>query len=230
MSAFIENPRRSPRDRLRCVARVATVGGGLWLTFTRDLGPQGCQLAVPGPVDPGTRIAIELLDGRAGPGPVLAVAGEVVWCAATAPWRVGVAFDVASVPAASRFFEGFAAGRPRLCAAVNAPERLPAAALLAPSPPPAAQTPALTYQEARVLRTLGAGRSAGALVEELGGEAALHALFALLARRYVAIGSPDRGAAERWVPVLDRLSAREPPPPAALDRPEPRSVVSTVSR
>lgn len=204
MIAFIENPRRVPRAKLRCVARVATPDGARWMTSTHDLSRLGCQLATPCAVEPGTRVVVELDDDRAGP--ALSLGGHVVWCAAAPPWRAGVEFDRGGVAAASVFFERFAAGRPRLCAAVNAPDRVPAAAMLAPAPPPEAVTPVLSGQDARVLRALGAGRSASALVDDLGPDGAVDALFALLARGYVALGAPNGAAARRWAPVLARLA------------------------
>lgn len=205
MLPFIQNPRRGPRNPFRCVARVATAQGGHWLTITRDLSPGGCQLEAPGPVEPGTQVDVQLADERCPP--FLAVTGAIAWCTVEAPWRAGIAFDDASVPAATRFFEALAVGRPTLCAVANAPEKLPAIAILAPVPPPAAsELPALTADEARVLRALGEGRCAGPLVEELGLESSVAALFALLARRYVAVGAPNREAARRWAPVLERFA------------------------
>lgn len=224
--SFIENPRRRPRARLRCRARVATREGGYWMTFTRDFATSGCQIEAPGPFEPGVRVFVQLIDDERGTS--LGVTGRIAWCAAAPPWNAGVEFDPATASAAERFLAALASGSPRLSPTINAPLRLPLAALLAPAPPPVAIPPSLTLEEARVLRALGAGRSAGALVTELGADSARQVLFALLARRYVVVGSPNRGAAERWAPVLDRVSARGPPG-APLARPEPRSLVPTVS-
>jgi hypothetical protein len=215
---FIENPRRHPRARLRCPARVATREGRCWLTFTRDFAAAGCQIEAPAPVEPGVRVFVQLLDdARARTG--LGVTGRIAWCTSGPPWSAGVEFDAGCAGATERFLATLAAGSPRISATLHAPLRLPRAALLAPAPPPVAIPPSLNPEEARVLRALGAGRSVGALVAELGADASHQALFALLARRYVAIGSPDRRAAERWVPVLDGLTARDSRP--AGDRPTP---------
>jgi hypothetical protein len=206
MPAYIENPRRTPRALVRCEGRVALREGGFWTSPTTDYGPRGCQLEAPGPLQPGSRIFVELLNERVGP--AVALAGRVAWCAKAAPWRMGIAFDAGSVSAASRFFDRLTAAYPGIDTYGNAPERVPAAAPLAPAPPPNGVTTALTDDEVRVLRTLGAGRSAGALVEALGAgaEGPVNALFSLLGRRYVAIGLRDPAAAERWAPLLDRRS------------------------
>lgn len=204
MPAYIENPRRTPRAQVRCEGRVALRDGGYWASPTRDYGPRGCQLEAPAPLVPGGRIFVELVNERTGP-PV-ALAGRVAWCAKQAPWRVGIAFDAGSAHAAERFFRKLTAAHPGVDASGNAPERVPAGAPLAPASPPPDATPVLTPEEVRVLRTLGAGRTAGALIEALGaGEASLTALFSLLGRRYVAIGGPDARAAARWAPVLAAL-------------------------
>jgi hypothetical protein len=202
MSAFLENPRRVPRAQVRCEARIALREGGFWTSPTSDYGPRGCQLEAPTPLTPGSRIFVELLNERTGP--ALALAGRVAWCAKAPPWRMGIAFDAGSVPAATRFFEQLTAAYPGIDTSGHAPDRVPVDAPLAPAPPPDLATPALTAEEARVLRLLGPGRSAGALAAELGGgvEGATNALFSLLGRKYVVVGLPDPAASDRWAPVV----------------------------
>jgi hypothetical protein len=203
-TTFIENPRRVPRAQVRCEARVALKEGGFWTSPTSDSSPRGCQLEAPEPLTPGSRIFVELLNERVGP--AVALAGRVAWCAKVAPWRMGIAFDAGSVPAATRFFDALTAAYPGVDIYGNSPERIRVDVPLAPAPPPDVVTPALTEDEARVLRSLGAGQPAGELAATLGGamEGSKNALFSLLGRRYVIFGKPDPAAAARWTPLLAR--------------------------
>lgn len=201
MTTYIENPRRVPRAAVRCEARIALREGGYWTAPTSDSSPRGVQLEAPAPQDPGSRIFVELVNERVGP--ALALGGRVAWCAKAPPWRIGIAFDAGSVPAATRFFDALTAAHPGVDTYGNAPDRIPVDVSLAPAPPPEVVTPALTDDEARVLRVLGAGRRAGDLAEALGGgvEGPKNALFSLLGRGYVVVGRADPAAAERWAPL-----------------------------
>lgn len=202
MNAFIENPRRAPRAPVRCRARIANAQGGFWASPTSDYGPRGCQLVAPAPLAPGGRIFLELHNERiARP---VQLEGRIAWCARTPPWRMGVAFEASSLPAARGFFDRLAAHYPGIDTYGRAPDRIADEAPLAPARPPE-EEPLLTDHEARVLRALGPGRCAGSLVDALegrGAEAAVNALFALLGRRYVVVGPADGDAAAGWAVVL----------------------------
>lgn len=202
MEGFILNPRRAPRAPVRCVARTALREGGFWESPTSDYGPNGCQMLAPLPLAPGMRLFLELANERVD-GPVQ-LTGHVAWTAKAPPWRIGVAFDAGSTPAATAFFDRLAAAYPGLDGYGRAPDRIPETAPLAPAPPPPDAEPLLTDDEARVLRTLGPGLRADALRDRLGAEfeRVANALFALLGRRYVVVGEPDSGADAGWAALL----------------------------
>lgn len=200
---FIENPRRAPRAPVRCQARIALKEGGFWSSPTSDYGPRGCQLLAPLPLTPGSRIFVELVNEKV-ERPV-ELAGRIAWCAKAPPWRLGVAFDAGSLPAANGFFDSLAAVYPGIDTYGRAPDRIPGDAPLAPARPPEHE-PFLTDDEARVLRTLAAGRVADEVRTALPGEGALNAIFALLGRRYVVVGLPDPAAAASWSALLSARS------------------------
>jgi hypothetical protein len=202
MTDFILNPRRTPRAPVRCAARIALKEGGFWSSPTGDYGPKGCQLLAPSPLPLGSRIFVELVNERVDH-PVQ-LAGRVAWIGKAPPWRTGVAFDAGSIPAATTFFDRLAAAYPGIDTYGRAPDRIPTDAPLAPVAPPPDIEPLLTEDEARLLRDLGAGARADALRQSLGGEfeRMLNAVFALLGRRYVAVGQPDEAAAAVWSALL----------------------------
>ncbi len=197
MPEFIENPRRAPRAPVRCEARIALKDGGYFASPTSDYGPRGCQVRAPAPLPPGSRVYMELVNDRV-PGPV-ELAGRVAWTSKAPPWRMGVAFDVASVGAATGFFDRLAAAYPGIDTYGRAPDRIPSDAPLAPAPPPPFE-PLLSDDEARLLAALGPGARADELRARLGPawEGAGNALFALLGRRYLVLGDPDPAASAAW--------------------------------
>lgn len=197
MAEFIQNPRRVPRAPVRCEARIALADGGYWASPTSDYGPHGCQVLSPMPLAPGTRVFVELVNERV-PEPV-GLAGRVAWRAKDPPWRMGVHFDESSFGAAGGFFERLAAAYPGIDAYDRAPDRIPEDAPLAPAPPPESRPP-LTEDEEELLVLVGAGARAGALGASFAGgrDRAVHAMFALLARRYLVVGEPDAEAAAAW--------------------------------
>lgn len=202
MAEFILNPRRAPRAPVRCEARIALKQGGFFSSPTSDYGPQGCQVRAPVPLAPGSRIFVELVNERlARP---VELTGRVAWTSKAPPWRIGVAFDAGSLGAAGGFFEALAAVYPGIDTYGRAPDRIPDDAPLAPAPPPDV-VPLLTDDEADVLRAIGPGLRADALRARLGPafEPAVNAVFALLGRRYLALGAPDPGAAAAWASLLD---------------------------
>jgi hypothetical protein len=197
MSEFIENPRRTPRAPVRCEARIALRDGGYWASPTSDYGPHGCQILAPSPLGRGQRIFVELANERVRG--AVQLAGRVAWIAKAPPWRVGIAFDEASVGAANGFFDALAAAYPGIDTYGLAPDRIPSDAPLAPAPPPPVE-PFLSEDEARVLAAIGPGRRADELREALAAEWArtVNGLFALLGRRYVVVSEPDPAAAAAW--------------------------------
>jgi hypothetical protein len=201
MNQFILNPRRAPRAPVRCDARLALKEGGFFASPTSDYGPKGCQLLAPAPLNPGSRIFVELVNERVAR-PV-ELAGRVAWIAKAPPWRMGVAFDAGSLPAATGFFDQLAAVYPGIDTYGRAPDRIPEDAPLAPASPPEV-LPELTDEEAEVLRAIGAGLRADELRDRLGAgfEGSLNAVFALLGRRYLTMGPPDAATAAAWATLL----------------------------
>jgi hypothetical protein len=197
MADFILNPRRAPRAPVRCEARIALKEGGYFASPTSDYGPHGCQVLAPGRLAPGTRIFVELVNERVS-GPV-ELAGRVAWTSVAPPWRMGVAFDDGSISAASGFFDRLAAAYPGIDTYGRAPDRIAEDAPLAPAPPPPFE-PLLTDDEARLLATLGPGARADELRARFGEawRTTIHAVFALLGRRYIQVGEPDPAAAASW--------------------------------
>jgi len=203
MPSFIDNPRRAPRAPVRCEARVALREGGFWAGPTSDYGPRGCQVSAPLRLEPGSRLFLELVNERV-PG-AFQLSGRVAWSSTQPPWRSGIAFDDGSVAVASRFFERLAAAYPGLDTYGRAPDRIPVDGTLAPLPPPAVE-PLLTLAERDVLRAVGAGATPKALPARLGDRWHIvqNAIFSLLGRRYLTIGSPDPTAARAWEPHLEK--------------------------
>ncbi len=204
MSDSVLNPRRNPRAPIRCTARVALRLETLLASDVLDYGPGGCQLELPGPIERGARVYVELVNEGV---PVAAVlTGHVAWSSQAAPWRAGVSFDddVLTTRAAREFFEQLGAAHPRACHAELFVDCIPVDAMLAPTPPPASIS-ALSATELSVLRTIGAGMRVDTLRAALGERwaACANPIFALLGRRHVVLGAPDERAAALWAQRLE---------------------------
>lgn len=210
---FIVNPRRAPRAPSRCRVRAQSATA-TWDTETEDVGPHGCQLVAPSPLARGAPVAVAL----AGPGvkEPLTARGRVAWVSSHAPWRVGVAFDEAARPAATRWFEQLVAARPGLGNFRRVPDRLPVDAMVFLAPPP--RFADFAADEVTVIRHVAGGVTIAALRQRLGEgwPRAQRSLFALLSRGVVTV---SRGAAvhpEAWRGAMEELGAEfvvEAPPP-----------------
>lgn len=194
MTEYIHNPRRSPRLPIHCTIRLGLRSGSFVASSTIDIGPGGCGLETPWKVAVGERAFVDLRDARVLGAHLLS--GHVAWSSPAPPWRCGIAFDSGSARAATSLFEQVARAYPDLPNG-ELVERIPADALLTPTPVPGSLT-AIAPAEAEVLRALGDGTEAGALRDELGERwrACVNPLFALIERHAVLVGSkttPDRG-------------------------------------
>jgi hypothetical protein len=198
---FIENPRRAPRVPVRCDARVAVRDGGFFAAPTRDLGPGGCQVPTPVPLEPGARIFLELAHTNT-PVP-FRVSGRVAWARSDPAPHAGIAFDDASAIPAAELFDRLSGAGPAASDVSRAPSRIPVEAEIAPAPPPE-QPPSLTAEEVAVLVAIGDGLTAGSLRAKLGSrwEAAVNATFALLGRGLLRFGPRDPSAATGWARLL----------------------------
>jgi hypothetical protein len=205
VSDFIVDPRRAPRAPSRCRARVQS-GNTTWDAETEDVGPSGCQLVAPAPLPRGAALLLAL----AGPGvkELLTVRAKVAWVSSQPPWRVGVAFEEASRPASTRWFELLVAARPGLGNFRRVPDRLPVDAMVFLAAPP--RFADFSADEVLVIRHVAGGTTIAALRSHLqeAWPALQRALFALLSRGVVTV---SRGAAahpESWRAVMAELGAR----------------------
>jgi hypothetical protein len=187
MTEFVDNPRRAPRALIECAARVQRSGRPAVEGPVVDYGPTGCQLVTPAPLAPEESVVLELRHPDA-PEPVV-LRGQVMWTAPEEPYRSGVKFEPASYDPAALFYGILAAAHPELVEVENVPDRLPLAARLVPHHDPDEEDAAVLPVEREVLLAVGAGASVGELRERLGArwEGSINALFALLARRLLAI-------------------------------------------
>ncbi len=232
MTDFIVNPRRAPRAPSRCRVRVQA-GGAAWDAETEDVGPHGCQLVAPAPLPRGA----ELLLALAGPGvkEPLSTRGKVAWASSQPPWRLGVAFEEAARPVATRWFALLVAARPGLGNFRRVPDRLPVDAMVFLAPPP--RFADFSEDEVAVIRHVAGGTTIAALRARLEASWPVlqRALFALLSRGVVTVA---RGAAvhpELWrttmiglgaefvveaaAPQVPGLGYAPPPPPLVRSAP-----------
>jgi hypothetical protein len=106
VTAYIENPRHTPRIPIQCGARIALRSGTYFVSCTVDVGPGGCGvLAAPSPLPTGERAFLEIEHA----GTAHLFAGRIAWASSTPPWRGGVAFDAGSLGAAAALFARIAA-------------------------------------------------------------------------------------------------------------------------
>jgi PilZ domain len=192
MGEFIHNPRRSPRVPVRFSVRIALRNGDFLEARTLNVGPGGCAVETSRRVEPGERAFAEIKDARVG---AHVLVGRVAWTSSAPPWRSGIAFDAASGKVAARLFSELASGCPDAVVVVDAVEKIPADAVLAPTPVPGGL--AVVAAEAEVLQAVGSGIEAGALRDRLGDrwDSHVNALFALLERGVVEVSRPAAGRA-----------------------------------
>ncbi len=206
----ILNPRRAQRFAVRCAVEIRH-RQSVWNGETEDVSPTGCQVVTPRVIDPGrdVRLAIRC--------DVLAhtvlAAGRVIWMRANAPARLGIEFSPAPIPMdwvgrLARVGPGLV--RP----ATGVPDRLPREQRVYLGKPPAVVVD-FTLAELDVLRRIGSGVTLDALARSFGpemNERVRGALFALIARRCLALDRRDATDLAAWKHVL---AARDSDLPAA---------------
>lgn len=172
------NPRRGPRAPARCRAVVAASTGS-FEAETEDVGSHGCQVVSPVAVRKGDAVAVAITNGTLSD--PLRVTGKVAWVSQRPPWRVGIAFDEASIEAGTRWFERLVAAHPRLGAFRRVPERIPVEATVYLAPPPRFLVD-FTADEAAFLRAIASGVRIDELQARLRGRwaPAQRALFSLM--------------------------------------------------
>ena len=253
MEEYLQNPRRAPREAVRCEACVSLTSGDLRST-TEDIGSRGCQLVLPAPPQRGEIVAIVLSAPRYRP--TLRVEGRVVWVSPQAPWRVGLAYGPGWLASAARWMEGLRQSVPELFVhGRRAPERvsLDATVFLGPVP----RFPDFAEDELTVLSSVGSGiRVAEFRTHHADNWPRMQrAFFALLSQGWLTLsrslathplawkhilGDPTRPSTEEllrssldpW--VAPPPSAREPPPqppapaPGEPEAPEPAPLATPI--
>ncbi len=181
---FLENLRRSPRIQACCDAHVSSAGG-LFSAATHDVSAQGCRLVSPRPLAQGEIARLTLR--HAGLTTHLRIAARVVSASGAAPWRLGVAFDPASVEASTRWFAQLRRflGLPE---AQALPELVPLSAMVYLGAPPLVPVP-MSQIELALLSGIREGAPVADLLSRFrelrpGIE---RALFSLLAQRYATL-------------------------------------------
>jgi hypothetical protein len=200
MAEYLENPRRVPRETIRCKARLALPSGSVDTT-TEDIGSRGCQVVLPAAPRRGEAVTISLSAPRYPA--ALRVDGRVVWVSPQSPWRVGVAYDASSLPGAAQWMEGLRKAAPELFTMTRrTPDRLSVDAMIFLGAVP--RLADFTDDEMTVLRTIGAGSRLGDLRKALSEAWPMmaRAFFSLLGQGHVLL---SRGASTHpaaWKEIL----------------------------
>lgn len=181
---------------------------------TADVGPKGCLVVSPRPLDPGTWVRLML---QADPLPEkLRVTGRVAWAVQPARVRAGVAFAEMQVERNQdpfAWFERLMRAIPGLAPRLrHVPDRLPYDTPLYLSPPPRF---IVDFSEAEL--RLVAGMRNGTTVQQLlyrmererKNEGRL--IFALLARRVLSLSPRDACDPAAWRPVLQQAGIASRP-------------------
>ncbi len=203
---YISNPRRAPRVPARL--RVEVLHRGLdFRAETEDVGPKGCLVVSPHPLDPGAWVRLMLEADRLPE--KLRVTGRVVWAIQPARDRAGVAFAETQVERNQdpfAWFERLMRASPGLVPLLrHVPDRLPLDTPLYLLPPPRF---IVDFSEAEL--GLIAGMRNGATVEHLlrrmeperKNEGRL--IFALLSRRVLGLSAREACDPSAWRPVLQQ--------------------------
>jgi hypothetical protein len=205
MAEFIQNPRRSPRAPARCRTAVISAQGSFEAT-TEDVGGHGCQLVSPRLVRKGEPIQL-VLSHEAMRDP-LRIAGRVAWASERAPWRLGIAYDEATLAASQSWFEELLSHVPGLSAFKRIPERIPMDAVVYLATPPRFLVD-FTPDEVAVLRSLGSGTSVAELRSLLRDRwnQAQRALFSLLAHQHVTLTRGGSVHPDAWKRILSEAES-----------------------
>jgi hypothetical protein len=223
----ILNPRRSPRLPAHCRVTVAHGGAG-WVAETEDVGPRGCMLISPRPLEVGAAARLIIESERvASP---LSVLGRVAWSNGNGRHHAGVAFAErqAGVDPAG-WFRKLLVTQPGLEAGLRrVPDHLPVETRLFLRPPPHFIFD-FAPDELAVLKMLGDGTTVRQLVADgpLGEARLSRVVFALLERRILTLSLGEAAPAWRWKAVLADIDARGGAtvthlPPRAREIPTPR--------
>jgi len=214
LSRYIENLRRSPRVPTRCMVALTRRGDGC-KAETEDIGPGGCLVVTPQPLQLGEPVMLHIESEQVAQ--PLRVRGRVAWVGGGDHLRAGISFTdehLASRSDPASWFQALCEAEPGIAARLaDVPERIAYDAPLYLRPPPTFIVD-FTPEELAVLGTL----DTGVTVEEVlahpdAGPHADRVIFALLARRAITLAPMDAVPAWQWRPVLERALGRPVAPP-----------------
>lgn len=223
MPEFLDNPRRVPRDPVRCRAHVVTPTGKVETT-TEDIGARGCQVVLPAALERGAVVALTLSAPRVESS--LRIGGRVAWVSPRPPWRVGIAFSPECLGEAARWMETLRQTTPELFSAGRRPhEKVAVEAMVFLGVAP--RLADFSDDELTVLRKVWAGVKVGELRASFAGRwpRMQRGFFALLAQGYLTLSRAASAHPVTWRAIFGEQ--RPPAPPTFLDADlEPSAEVS----
>jgi hypothetical protein len=206
MGDSITSTRRGLRVPARCAVRASTTLSS-WDAETEDIGPLGCRLVGPRPLERGQPVKLAISSPHVRE--LLEAVGRVAWRSTRPPWRLGVAFADGHRREGQRWFDELVAAEPELLLHDYLPDQLPEGTMLFLAAPPAGPFP-LNEAEAEVLRRIGEGTTVRELRLRLadGWERFQHALFSLLSRSALTLARAEATPPEPWLRLLAQATGR----------------------
>lgn len=204
MVRLLFNPRRSPRVAIRLRVQIQCAGQA-WQARTEDLGPGGCLLVSPRPLEAGAFVRLIVDGGKLAES--LQVAGRIAWTVPGDQLRAGVAFvadEGDQGPAA--WFERLKRATPEVVQLLrHVPDRLSFERPLFLAPPPRFIVD-FTRQELAVVAAMYHGISVEELLHRIGHEKRNEGrlIFALLARHVLTLSAQEAADPSAWRPVLEQ--------------------------
>src|SRR6266568_2276868 len=205
MAEFIVNPRRAPRAPARCRASVVSLQG--WFEAeTEDIGTMGCQIVSPKLVHKGDTMQLAVTNEKVSE--PLKVTGRVAWVSPQAPWRVGIAFEEATLKECTRWFDLLVGAHPGLGGYRRVPDRIRADSTVYLGAPPKFLLD-FSADEAMLLRAIASGARVDELMARLRDRwpVAQRALFSLIARQAVTFQRGQAVHPESWKKILTDIEA-----------------------
>ncbi|HEU4386053.1 MAG TPA: PilZ domain-containing protein [Anaeromyxobacteraceae bacterium] len=203
---FISNPRQAPRVPARL--RVEMLHRGIdFRAETEDVGPKGCLVVSPKPLDPGAWVRLMLEADRLPE--KLRVTGRVAWATQPARYRGGVAFAEMQVERNQdpfAWFDRLMQTSPGLVPLTrHVPDRLPLDTPLYLLPPPRFNLD-LSVTELGLVAGMRNGTSVEKLLQRLPQERKNEGrlIFALLARRVLTLAAREACDPMLWRPMLQQ--------------------------
>ncbi|HYD39551.1 MAG TPA: PilZ domain-containing protein [Anaeromyxobacter sp.] len=209
MPEYLDNPRRVPRDPVRCRAHVASPTGKVETT-TEDIGARGCQVVLPTAPERGAAVALTLSAPRVGSS--LRIGGRVAWVSPRPPWRVGIAFTPECLGEAARWMETLRQTTPELFGTGRRlHEKVAVDAMVFLGAPP--RLADFGDDEIAVLRKVWAGIKVAELRASFAGRwpRMQRSFFALLAQGYLTLSRAASAHPVRWREILGEPRPMAPP-------------------